>query len=145
MSEVATKFYTVKKGDNLNKIAAMYGLTLDQILEWNPEITNPDVIRIGQRVRVSAPETDGEYQPFPGADFFVPDTGSPIIEAMGYRLIEEGCSAYPGSRPDYQWSDADQASYAKWQHKLGFSGKDADGIPGKKSWDRLHVPAVLTE
>lgn len=37
------------------------------------------------------------------------------IEAMGHRLIEEGCSAYPGYRPDYQWSDADQASYPKWQ------------------------------
>lgn len=144
MSETATKFYVVKKGDNLNKIAATHGLTLDQILKWNPEITNPNVIQIGQRVRVSAPESSGEYQPFPGADFFVPDTASPIIEAMGNRLIEEHCSAYPGG-PDDHWSDADRASYVKWQQKLGFSGRDADGIPGRNSWDKLHVPAVLTE
>ncbi|MEV7738928.1 peptidoglycan-binding protein [Streptomyces sp. NPDC088921] len=67
------------------------------------------------------------------------------IEAMGHRLIEEGCSAYPGNRPDYQWSDADQASCPKWQRKVGFSDKDADGIPGRSSRDRLHVSAVLTE
>jgi murein DD-endopeptidase MepM/ murein hydrolase activator NlpD len=34
----------------------------------------------------------------------------------------------------------DRQSYAAWQHKLGFSGSDADGTPGKGSWDRLHVP-----
>ncbi|MFD8263406.1 peptidoglycan-binding protein [Streptomyces griseoluteus] len=145
MTETATKFYTVKKGDNLTKIAAMYDLTLDQILEWNPDITDPDVIRIGQKVRVSAPDSSDEYQPFPGADFFVKGRRSPIIEAMGNRLVEVDCSAYPDDTPDSRWSDADQASYSKWQGRLGFEGKDADGIPGKKSWDKLHVPAVLAE
>ncbi|WP_307629301.1 hypothetical protein [Streptomyces turgidiscabies] len=30
-------------------------------------------------------------------------------------------------------------SYAAWQRKLHFSGSDANGIPGKHSWDMLHV------
>ncbi|MER5385533.1 peptidoglycan-binding protein [Streptomyces sp. NPDC002688] len=144
MSETTTQFYVVKQGDNLTKIAAKHGLTLNQLLDWNPEITDPNMIRVGQRVRVSAPESASGYEPFPGTHFFVPDTVSPIIEAMGYRLIEEHCSAYPGE-PDYQWSDADKASYSKWQRKLGLSGSDADGIPGRKSWDKLHVPAVLVD
>ncbi|MCZ4609373.1 peptidoglycan-binding protein [Streptomyces sp. Lzd4kr] len=137
-----TKFYVAKKGDNLNKIATAHGLTLAQVLEWNPEITNPNLIQIGQRIRVSAPESVVGFEPFPGPEFFKPTRTSPIIEAMGYRLIEEGCSSYPGD-PDFQWSDADKASYSKWQRKLGFSGKDADGMPGKKSWDKLHVPHVV--
>ncbi|MFE5813633.1 peptidoglycan-binding protein [Streptomyces sp. NPDC056479] len=137
-----TKFYVAKKGDNLNKIAAMHGLTLAQVLEWNPEITNPNLIQIGQRIRVSAPESVVGFEPFPGPGFFQPTRTSPIIEAMGYRLIEEGCSSYPGG-PDFQWSDADRASYSKWQRKLGFTGKDADGLPGRKSWDKLHVPHVV--
>lgn len=29
------------------------------------------------------------------------------------------------------------AAYAKWQQKLGYRGKDADGIPGKTSLERL--------
>ena len=47
---------------------------------------------------------------------------SPIIEVMGWRLIEEGCSVYPDG-PDFQWSEDDRKSYAKWQRKLGFDGQ----------------------
>ncbi|MFF7790578.1 peptidoglycan-binding protein [Streptomyces sp. NPDC007991] len=139
--EKTAEFYVVKRGDTLSKIAVMYHVTLDQILEWNPQIANPDVIRPGQRIRVAAPETQGEYEPFPGADFFQSSVTSPVIEAMGYRLIEEGCSAYADG-PDSQWSEADRKSYSNWQQKLGFRGQDADGTPGRKSWERLHVPAV---
>lgn len=138
-----TEFYVVREGDTLSAIATRFHVTLAQIRKWNPQITNPNLIHPGQRVRVAAPtdEPDGEYEPFPGKDFFQSSVSSPIIEAMGYRLIEEGCSAYSGG-PDYQWSEADQKSYAKWQRKLGFSGADADGTPGRQSWDRLHVPAI---
>ncbi|MFF3380571.1 peptidoglycan-binding protein [Streptomyces sp. NPDC002680] len=138
-----TEFYVVREGDTLSAIADRFHVTLAQIREWNPQITNPNLIHPGQRVRVAQPteEPDGEYEPFPGKDFFQSSVSSPIIEAMGYRLIDEDCSAYSGG-PDYQWSEADQKSYAKWQRKLGFSGADADGIPGRQSWDRLHVPAI---
>jgi len=139
--ERTTEFYVVKRGDNLTKIASMFHVTLDQILEWNPQIKDPDVIHPGQQIRVRPPDSGNEYEPFPGADFFQSSVTSPIIEAMGYRLIEEGCSAYAGG-PDSQWSEADRKSYSKWQRKLGFEGHDADGTPGRKSWERLRVPAV---
>ncbi|MFF8015011.1 peptidoglycan-binding protein [Streptomyces sp. NPDC007929] len=144
MEKTRTQFYVVKRGDNLTKIAQMHHVTLDQILEWNPQIKDPDIIRPGQRIRVAPPEEtdgDGECEPFPGADFFQPSVSDPIIEAMGYRLIEEDCSMYSGG-PDSTWSSSDQKSYAKWQRKLGFSGPEADGIPGRTSWNKLHVPAV---
>ncbi|MEI7034146.1 peptidoglycan-binding protein [Streptomyces pratensis] len=79
------------------------------------------------------------YQPFPGASFFSARTSSPVITAMGRRLVAEGCSSYavgPGPR----WSEADRRSYASWQRKLGFRGGDADGIPGRTSWNALKVP-----
>lgn len=44
---------------------------------------------------------DDEFEPFPGADFFQSSVGSPVIEAMGYRLIEEDGSAY-AEGPDSQ-------------------------------------------
>ncbi|MEU2115243.1 peptidoglycan-binding protein [Streptomyces sp. NPDC016459] len=78
-------------------------------------------------------------QPFPGTSFFRKETSSPVITAMGRRLVAEGCSAYavgPGPR----WSEADRLGYAKWQRKLGFRGSDADGIPGAASWSALKVP-----
>lgn len=31
-------------------------------------------------------------------------------------------------------------SYAKWQQKLGYGGADADGWPGKSTWDQLRAP-----
>ena len=44
--------YTVVKGDTLSAIARRNGLTLKQILELNPDITNPNLIRIGQKIRI---------------------------------------------------------------------------------------------
>ncbi|WHM36323.1 peptidoglycan-binding protein [Streptomyces sp. BPTC-684] len=82
-----------------------------------------------------------KYEPFPGAAFFQRLPRSPIITAMGARLVAEGCSAY-SEGPGPQWTDADRASYAKWQHKLGYRGSDADGWPGPTSWEALHVPNV---
>jgi LysM repeat protein len=137
-----TEFYVVREGDTLSAIAARFHVTLAQIKKWNPQIPNLNVIHPGQRIRVAPPgeEPDGEFEPFPGKDFFQPSVSSPIIEAMGHRLIEEGCSAYSDG-PDSRWSEADRKSYAKFQRKLGFSGADADGTPGPQSWERLRVPA----
>ncbi|OKI88960.1 hypothetical protein AMK10_32285 [Streptomyces sp. CB02058] len=60
---------------------------------------------------------------------------------MGKRLMDEGCGKYKAG-PDREWSEADQQSYAAWQHKLDLKGADANGIPGKMSWDRLRVPSA---
>lgn len=44
--------YTVVKGDTLWAIAKKYGITVDRILQMNPQIKNPNLIRVGQEVRV---------------------------------------------------------------------------------------------
>ncbi|MEU9112619.1 peptidoglycan-binding protein [Streptomyces sp. NPDC048483] len=80
------------------------------------------------------------YEPFPGSGFFRSGERSAVIAAMGERLVAEGCGHYKGGRPGPDWNEAHRKSYAAWQRKLGFSGKDADGVPGKVSWDRLRVP-----
>ncbi|MET9436861.1 peptidoglycan-binding protein [Streptomyces sp. NPDC006551] len=83
-----------------------------------------------------------QYEPFPGAAFFSPGRRHPIITAMGRRLVAEGCSAYAVGPGDH-WTEADRRSYQRWQKKLGYTGADANGIPGKTSWDRLRVPKQL--
>lgn len=60
---------------------------------------------------------------------------------MGRRLVAECCGRYEVG-PDPEWTEADHTSYAAWQRKLDYSGSDADGIPGKTSWDRVKVPNV---
>ncbi|KAL4747433.1 hypothetical protein BDW72DRAFT_15264 [Aspergillus terricola var. indicus] len=83
--------------------------------------------------------TSGELTPFPGGDWFKSEPNSPIVTAMGERLVAEGCGKYTQG-PGPQWSDADRQSYRCWQEKLGYSNTDADGWPGKTSWDQLKVP-----
>lgn len=79
------------------------------------------------------------YEPFPGAAFFHGGRHSPIVTAMGRRLVAENCGRY-NAGPGPNWTNADRNSYAAWQRKLGYTGTAADGIPGKASWDKLHVP-----
>lgn len=45
--------YTVKKGDTLSQIAAKYGTTYQAIAAYNG-IKNPNVIRVGQKVKIPA-------------------------------------------------------------------------------------------
>ncbi|MFI1030374.1 peptidoglycan-binding protein [Streptomyces sp. NPDC020951] len=79
--------------------------------------------------------------PFPGSTFFHKGQRSPLIAAMGKRLVTEGCGKYR-TGPGPELTDVDQQSYAAWQRKIGFKGAEADGVPGRTSWDRLQVPTT---
>ncbi|MFD9906377.1 peptidoglycan-binding protein [Streptomyces sp. NPDC059063] len=95
--------------------------------------------RLGTRPPGKPDGPDSPYAAFPGAAFFVPGRRSPLIAAVGRRLVAEGCGWYAVG-PGPEWTEADARSYAAWQHKLGYAGPDADGVPGRTSWDRLRVP-----
>lgn len=45
-------YHTVQPGETLWAIARRYGVTLGEVLVWNPQIKNPNVIQPGQRLRV---------------------------------------------------------------------------------------------
>ena len=44
--------YFVRRGDTLNEIARDYGISVKEIQRLNPEITNPNLIKIGQKIRL---------------------------------------------------------------------------------------------
>ncbi|GAA3591387.1 hypothetical protein GCM10022295_86300 [Streptomyces osmaniensis] len=133
--------YTVKKGDTLSAIATAHGTTVAKLVSLN-SLKDPDDLAVGQKLKLPAKKpAPPAYEPFPGAAFFHGGRHSPIVTAMGRRLVQEGCGRY-NSGPGPNWTNADRNSYAAWQRKLGFSGDDANGIPGKKSWDALKVPNV---
>ena len=56
--------YKVKPGDSLSKIAKRNGMSLAQLLNANPQITNPDKIQVGQLVNLPDTSTD-TTQPLP--------------------------------------------------------------------------------
>ena len=47
-------YHTVVQGDTLWAIAGQYGISLSQLIARNPQIKNPNLIRPGEKVRVSA-------------------------------------------------------------------------------------------
>ena len=49
------KIHMVKKGDSLYAIAQKYNVSLEELLQANPEITNPDVVEVGMKVKVPMP------------------------------------------------------------------------------------------
>ena len=46
-------YYQVVKGDSLWSIAQRYGMALSDLIALNPQIKNPNLIHIGDEVRVS--------------------------------------------------------------------------------------------
>ncbi|MFF3750107.1 peptidoglycan-binding protein [Streptomyces sp. NPDC002018] len=128
--------------------------------EWTRRKIDPSFSMAGMRGRIGArlgaapagparppgPATPAgpvpsAYEPFPGAAFFVPGRRSPLITAVGKRLVAEGCGRYTIG-PGPVWTEADGRSYAAWQRVLGYRGSAADGVPGRASWDRLRVPRI---
>jgi len=48
--------YTIKKNETLSKIATAHGLTLQQLLDANPTIKNPNKIVEGQQITIPTPD-----------------------------------------------------------------------------------------
>jgi morphogenetic protein associated with SpoVID len=46
------KIHIVKKGDSLFSIAQKYNVSLEEVLQLNPSIMNPDVIEVGMKVKI---------------------------------------------------------------------------------------------
>jgi spore coat assembly protein SafA len=45
-------YHTVVQGDTLWALSKKYGVALSEIVAWNPQIKNPNLIYVGQKVRV---------------------------------------------------------------------------------------------
>lgn len=70
--------YTVKAGDTLSKIAAMYGTTYQKLAEYN-NIANPNIIRVGQVIKI------------PGS------AASPAAISVGSKVrVQTGAKTYTG-------------------------------------------------
>ena len=47
------QWYTVVRGDTMWAIARRYGMSLSALVALNPQIKNPNLILVGQKVRVA--------------------------------------------------------------------------------------------
>jgi len=58
--------YEVKPGDTLSRIAAQFNVTLEQLLDANKQITNRDLINVGQKINIPGTPTPPPPTPAPG-------------------------------------------------------------------------------
>jgi LysM repeat protein len=70
--------HTVKKGENLTRISAIYGVTVKDIMRWN-NLADAGRIRIGQALIVSDSSGSGTDTPVPSP---IVETDAPIEEAL---------------------------------------------------------------
>jgi len=59
------------------------------------------------------------------------------VTTVGKALVAKGFGKHYAEGPGPTWSDADTLNYADFQRSLGYSGSDADGVPGEGSLKTL--------
>lgn len=140
--------YTVKPGDTLSGIAKALGVTTDALFQANRDrIKDKDEIFPGQELVV--PKGSGLPKPVkPKVDLSQlvaaarsnpKASGQPVtyagVKTVEAALVDEGLLSKTYS--DGHYGTTTVSAYAAWQRRCGYTGSDADGIPGKSSLTRL--------
>ncbi|SFE88551.1 hypothetical protein SAMN05216251_10656 [Actinacidiphila alni] len=74
---------------------------------------------------------------FPGASAFGPGANNANVTRLGTMLVGRGAGAYYKVGPGPKWSDSDRKATSAFQRAQGWSGGDADGLPGPTTWSYL--------
>jgi hypothetical protein len=75
--------------------------------------------------------------PYPGASSFGPGANNKYVTQLGTMLVARGAASYYTSGPGPRWSDADRRATQAFQRAQGWTGADADGLPGPLTWELL--------
>ncbi|GAA1161844.1 hypothetical protein F4556_005065 [Kitasatospora gansuensis] len=129
-------------------ICRAHGWTEQSVIahkEWQPGKPDPRGIDMGEfRARVAArlgnrptpPQPSGPPV-FPGRDVFGPGRENDSILQLGQQLVRKGFGGAYKVGPSRSWGEADRLNVASFQRSQGWSGADADGLPGPATWSRL--------
>ncbi|MFD0275007.1 peptidoglycan-binding protein [Kitasatospora sp. NPDC127111] len=74
---------------------------------------------------------------FPGTDSFGPGANNDHVTRLGQLLVQRGGGRFYGDGPGPRWSESDRRATEAFQLAQGWRGSEADGIPGKDTWDYL--------
>jgi len=76
----AVASYKVKEGDSLSKLARARGITIEDIMAANPNIKNPNKIKLGQKLKIPPPTGKRDD------DEGIPKPGQNLAEAWGFNM-----------------------------------------------------------
>ncbi|WP_050487172.1 peptidoglycan-binding protein [Streptomyces sp. CNS654] len=85
----------------------------------------------------TAPSTAARYRVTIGGLPYGYGARGAHVTAVGKALVKAGHGSQYKSGPGPNWTDADTLNYAAYQRSLGYSGADADGVPGESSLRKL--------
>ncbi|MFD8232726.1 peptidoglycan-binding protein [Streptomyces sp. NPDC059696] len=75
--------------------------------------------------------------PFPGAAYFGPGANNKYVTELGRMLVARGAGGSYASGPGPRWTDADRRATRAFQTAQGWTGAEADGLPGPHTWELL--------
>ncbi|MWA11323.1 peptidoglycan-binding protein [Streptomyces sp. BA2] len=90
-------------------------------------------------VRAGAPggSEQGTATRYPGAGSFGPGADNKYVTQLGKALAGRGGARFYTTGPGPRWSDADRRATQAFQRAQGWTGGDADGLPGPATWSYL--------
>jgi hypothetical protein len=83
----------------------------------------------------SAPPVDKDA--FPGTSKFGPGANNAYVTRLGQMLVTRGAKRFYTVGPGPKWGMADKNATRAFQQAQGWTGADADGIPGATTWKLL--------
>ncbi len=84
--------YRVRSGDNLHAIAQRFGLTIGQLLAANPDITDPNRIKVGQALVIPPPDAPDTGPSSAG----ISDGGDDVVDPAGQLIPSQGYADITG-------------------------------------------------
>ncbi|MFD3539678.1 peptidoglycan-binding protein [Streptomyces sp. NPDC058662] len=79
----------------------------------------------------------GDAKAYPGAAKFGPGATNDYVAQLGRMLIDRGGYRFYPKGASRTWSDADRLATQAFQRAQGWTGADADGLPGAHTWRLL--------
>lgn len=93
----------------------------------------------------TTPSASWDGKSFPGTNAFVLGKSHPAVTVLGQRLVAHGYGSFYKVGPGSTFTETDKKATQAFQKAQGWTGSDADGYPGKVTWERLMSTAPSEE